>query len=148
MTGCPLSVFLETIAVPSYNFGLQAGLGRAPDLVRSQKVLRSGDTAILVLEYSHYTDDRWNEVSSEFSSDAARSTSGKSARWRSSKRSLSLPPLRVFDVLMPRDKLRQEPIERTARDGQKAVWRSGADEPFQMRRHGGDYSSISQSRSG
>ena len=93
----------ETIAVPSFNFGLQAGLGLRLILFEAKKVLRPGDTAILVLEYSHYVDDRWNEVSSDVLFGCGEEYFRQMGVLEKVEALLSLTPFRVFDVLAPRD---------------------------------------------
>jgi hypothetical protein len=93
----------QTISVPSFNFGLQAGLGLRLILFEAKKVLRSGDTAILVLEYSHYTDDRWNEVSSDVLFGCGEDYFRQIGLLEKFEALLSLTPLRVFDVVAPRD---------------------------------------------
>ena len=88
----------ETIDVPSFNFGLQAGLGLRLILFEAQKVLRSGDTAVLVLEYSHYTDDRWNEVSSDILFGCGGDYFGQMSLLEKFEALLSLTPFRVFEL--------------------------------------------------
>jgi hypothetical protein len=94
----------ETIEVPSFNFGLQAGLGLRLILFEAKKVLRPGDTAILVLEYSHYTDDRWNEVSSDILFGCGADYFRQMGAVEKLEALLSLPPFRVFDLLAPGEK--------------------------------------------
>jgi len=91
----------ETIAVPSFNFGLQAGLGLRLILFEAKKVLRPGDTAILVLEYSHYVDDRWNEVSSDVLFGCGEEYFRQMGTLEKVEALLSLTPFRAFDVLAP-----------------------------------------------
>lgn len=93
----------ETIAVPSFNFGLQAGLGLRLILYEAKKVLRPGDTAILVLEYSHYVDDRWNEVSSDVLFGCGEEYFRQMSVLEKVEALLSLTPFRAFDVLAPAD---------------------------------------------
>jgi hypothetical protein len=88
----------ETIAVPSFNFGLQAGLGLRLILFEAKKVLRPGDTAILVLEYSHYVDDRWNEVSSDVLFGCGEDYFRQMGVLEKVEALLSLTPFRVFEV--------------------------------------------------
>jgi hypothetical protein len=93
----------ETIGVPSFNFGLQAGLGLRLILYEAKKVLRPGDTAILVLEYSHYIDDRWNEVSSDVLFGCGGDYFRQMGLLEKFEALLSLTPLRVFNLLPPRN---------------------------------------------
>lgn len=93
----------ETIAIPSFNFGLQAGLGPRLILHEAKKVLRPGDTAILVLEYSNYTDDRWNEVSSDVLFGCGEDYFRQMGVLEKVEALLSLTPFRAFDLLSPRD---------------------------------------------
>jgi hypothetical protein len=88
----------QTIAVPSFNFGLQAGLGLRLILFEAKKVLRPGDTAILVLEYSHYIDDRWNDVSSDVLFGCGEEYFRQMGVTEKVEALLSLTPFRVFDV--------------------------------------------------
>lgn len=55
----------DALRLPTYNFGLQAALGPRIILFEARKVLRPGDTAVLAFEYNHYSDDRWNDISSD-----------------------------------------------------------------------------------
>ena len=111
----------EKIAVPSFNFGLQAGLGLRLILFEAKKVLRSGDTAILVLEYSHYIDNRWNEVSSDVLFGCGADYFRQLGFLDQLEALLSLTPFRVLDVLTFGDRVttqnRQTPsnVERAAR---------------------------------
>lgn len=89
----------EATGVPSFNFGLQAGLGLRLILFEAQKVLRSGDTAVLVLEYSHYIDNRWNEVSSDILFGCGADYFRQAGFLDQMEALLSLTPFRVFDVL-------------------------------------------------
>jgi hypothetical protein len=93
----------ETIDVPSFNFGLQAGLGPRLILFEAKKVLRPGDTAVLVLEYSHYVDDRWNDVSSDILFGCGADYFRQMGLFEKFEALLSLTPLRVFNLLRPGD---------------------------------------------
>lgn len=100
----------ETIEVPAFNFGLQAGLGLRLILFEAKKVLRPGDTALLVLEYSHYIDDRWNEVSSDVLFGCGADYFRQMGVLEKFEVLLSLTPLRVFNLLRPGDmSARQDP---------------------------------------
>jgi hypothetical protein len=101
----------ETIEVPSFNFGLQAGLGLRLILFEAKKVLRSGDTAVLVLEYSHYTDDRWNEVSSDVLFGCGADYFRQMRLLEKFEALLSLTPFRVFEL---------SPGDRTVREDRRA----------------------------
>ena len=112
----------ETIDVPSFNFGLQAGLGLRLILFEAKKVLRPGDTAILVLEYSHYIDDRWNEVSSDILFGCGADYFRQMGLFEKFEALLSLTPLRVFDLVQPSDRrVRQD---RRATSGGEATEKS------------------------
>jgi hypothetical protein len=93
----------EAVDVPSFNFGLQAGLGPRLILFEAKRVLRPGDTAFLVLEYNHYTDDRWNEVSSDILFGCAADYFRQMSVLEKFEALLSLTPFRVFDVLAFRE---------------------------------------------
>jgi len=89
----------EAVDVPSFNFGLQAGLGPRLVLFEAKRVLRPGDTAFLVLEYNHYTDDRWNEVSSDILFGCAADYFRQMSIFEKIEALLSLTPFRVFNLL-------------------------------------------------
>lgn len=94
----------ETIGVPSFNFGLQAGLGLRLILFEAMKVLHPGDTAVLVLEYSHYIDDRWNDVSSDVLFGCGADYFRRMSVLAKFEALLSLTPFRVFDLVAPKEK--------------------------------------------
>ena len=105
----------EAIDVPSFNFGLQAGLGLRLMLYEAKKVLRRGDTAILVLEYSHYIDDRWNEVSSDVLFGCGGDYFRQMGLLEKFEALLSLTPLRVFNLLPPGNRRTTSSDEATER---------------------------------
>ena len=105
----------EAIDVPSFNFGLQAGLGLRLMLYEARKVLRRGDTAILVLEYSHYIDDRWNEVSSDVLFGCGGDYFRQMGLLEKFEALLSLTPLRVFNLLPPGNRRTTSSDEATER---------------------------------
>lgn len=48
--------------IPTLNFGIHAGIGPGLILHGARRVLRPGDTAVLLFEYNHYQFDTWNNV--------------------------------------------------------------------------------------
>lgn len=54
-----------SLGIRAQNFGLHAGFGPGIDLFEARKVLRPGDTAMLVFEYSAYTADKSTDVATD-----------------------------------------------------------------------------------
>jgi hypothetical protein len=115
----------ETISVPSFNFGLQAGLGARLILFEAKKVLRSGDTAMLVLEYNHYIDDRWNEVSSDVLFGCGEEYFRQMGLLGKFEALLSITSWRVFEALVFGDNATTQDRERPSNADRAVMLRYG-----------------------
>ena len=64
--GVNAQMITDEFGVPALNFGLHAALGPAILLHEAKKVLRPGDTALLLFEYNHYVYDRLTTVAIDY----------------------------------------------------------------------------------
>lgn len=60
--GFSAELLSKSMNIQAFNFGLQAALGLDVILFEAKKVLKPGDTAVLVFEYSQFVDQKWNDV--------------------------------------------------------------------------------------
>lgn len=56
----------HAFGVNAFNFGLQASFGPEVILHEAKKLLRKGDTAILLFEYPLYFQDKWNPIALDY----------------------------------------------------------------------------------
>ncbi|WP_150141157.1 hypothetical protein [Candidatus Enterovibrio escicola] len=60
--GFSAELLSKNMDIRAFNFGLQAALGLEVILFEAKKILRPGDTAVLVFEYNQFIDHKWNDV--------------------------------------------------------------------------------------
>jgi hypothetical protein len=60
--GFSAELLSKNMDIRAFNFGLQAALGLEVILFEAKKILRPGDTAVLVFEYNQFIDQKWNDV--------------------------------------------------------------------------------------
>jgi hypothetical protein len=64
--GVNAAMVAEALQVPVLNFGMQAGLGPAIILYEAKKILRPGDTALLLFEFNSFTYDQPTTIAIDY----------------------------------------------------------------------------------
>jgi hypothetical protein len=98
--GVNAQMITDEFAVPALNFGLHAALGPEILLHEAKKVLRPGDTALLLFEYNHYVYDQLTTVAIGFLYGCRQEIFSEESLADKLKFLFSIKPARVIKTLL------------------------------------------------